>query len=65
MCKHLLVFVFASRPLTLESESTLASVFFWICGEEQSWVKKVSPCLGFVTPGELLLGAARRRNDLL
>lgn len=39
MCKHLPVFVFASRPLTLYSESTLACVFVWICGEEQSGFK--------------------------
>lgn len=62
MCKHLLVFVFASRPLTLDSESTLACVFFWICGEEQSGFKG-EPAFGFCY--ELLLGAARCRNDLL
>lgn len=50
MCKHFQVFVFASRPLTLYSESTPACVFGWICDEEQSGFKG-EPVFGLCKAG--------------
>lgn len=59
LCKHLQVFVFASRPLTLYRESTPACVFGWICDEEQSGFKG-EPAFGLCKAAGELLQRVRR-----